>query len=155
MKLLEIQESIVKALGDVDYLASRAIPIVAEDEGDVSKRLSEALAKSKRGILVATPGFRVTSNASRVMVGVASVVVQAIERVAVSRFGGGATAQDIAEVVAWRLNLLALDGVGVLVVKNISSETLSADTLAYSVALEVQTTLGDPEANDKGKEKAV
>jgi hypothetical protein len=59
----------------------------------------------------------------------------------------------MAEVVAWNLNLLPVEGVGVLVVKNISSEMLGTDTLAYAVALDVQTTLGDP--LDNGKEEAV
>jgi hypothetical protein len=58
----------------------------------------------------------------------------------------------MAEVVAWTLNLLPVEGVGVLVVKSISSEMLSADTLAYAVACDVQTTLGDP--LDSGKEGA-
>lgn len=154
MKLLKIQEAVVAALGAVEWIAQRGIPVVAEDKGDVKKNLDAALLNAKRGILVQTPGLRVTSNASKVMVGVASVVVQAIERVLVGRDGaGGATAQDMAEVVAWNLNLLPVEGVGVLVVKNISSEMLGTDTLAYAVALDVQTTLGDP--LDNGKEEAV
>jgi len=154
MKLLKIQEAVVAALGAVEWIAQRGIPVVAEDKGDVKKNLDAALLNAKRGILVQTPGLRVTSNASKVMVCVASVVVQAIERVLVGRDGaGGATAQDMAEVVAWNLNLLPVEGVGVLVVKNISSEILGADTLAYAVALDVQTTLGDP--LDNGKEEAV
>lgn len=154
MKLLKIQEAVVAALGEVEWIAQRGIPVVAEDKGDVKKNLDAALLNAKRGILVQTPGLRVTSNASKVMVGVASVVVQTIERVLVGRDGaGGATAQDMAEVVAWNLNLLPVEGVGVLVVKNISSEMLKDDTLAYAVALDVQTTLGDP--LDNGKEEAV
>ena len=154
MKFLKIQEAVVAALGAVEWIAQRGIPVVAEDKGDVKKNLDAALLNAKRGILVQTPGLRVTSNASKVMVGVASVVVQTIERVLVGRSGaGGATAQDMAEVVAWNLNLLPVEGVGVLVVKNISSEMLGTDTLAYAVALDVQTTLGDP--LDNGKEEAV
>ena len=154
MKLLKIQEAVVAALGAVEWIAQRGIPVVAEDKGDVKKNLDAALLNAKRGILVQTPGLRVTSNASKVMVGVASVVVQAIERVLVGRDGaGGATAQDMAEVVAWNLNLLPVEGVGVLVVKNITSEMLKDGTLAYAVALDVQTTLGDP--LDNGKEEAV
>ena len=153
MKLLKIQEAVVAALDAVEWIAQRGIPVVAEDKGDVNARLDAALMNANRGILVQTPGIRVTSHASKVMVGVTSVVVQAIERVLVGRAGaGGATAQDMAEIVAWTLNLLPVDGVGVLVVKSISSEMLGADTLAYAVACDVQTTLGDP--LDSGKEGA-
>ena len=49
--------------------------------------------------------------------------------------------------------MLPLDGVGVMVVKEISSKLLDDRTLAYAVRLEVQTTLADP--LDNGKEEAV
>ena len=49
--------------------------------------------------------------------------------------------------------MLPLDGVGVMVVKEISSAMLDERTISYAVRLEVQTTLGNP--LDSGKEEAV
>ena len=71
----------------------------------------------------------------------ATVVVQAIQKIVTTVKG---TAQDMAEVAAWELNLLPVEGVGVLVVREISSNLLNDQTLAYAVRLEVQTTLGNP-----------
>ena len=80
-------------------------------------------------------------------------LVQALESFAVNRAAGGPTAQDMAEVVAWELNLLPVEGVGVLACQNIASDLLDPQTLYYSVSFTDQTSLGDP--LDKGKEKAV
>lgn len=152
MKLLKIQERVADALKGIDAL--QGVPVVVEDKGDVKARLDAAVAQAKRCLLVQTPGLRVTSAASKVMVGIATVVVQAIEKLAVGR-GDGAhhTAQDMAEIAAWELNLMPCDGVGTLVAKEISSEILGDSSLSYALRLEVQTTLGDP--LDKGKEEAV
>lgn len=152
MKLLKIQESIADALKGIDAL--QGVPVVVEDKGDVKARMDAAIAQTKRCILVQTPGIRITSAASKVMVGVATVVVQAIEKLVVGRCDGiRHTAQDMAEIAAWHLNLLPCDGVGVLVAKDISSELLGDSSLSYALRLEVQTTLGDP--LDNGKEEAV
>ena len=59
-------------------------------------------------------------------------------------------AQDAAEIAAWELNMLPVDGVGVMVVKELTSKLLDERTISYAVRLEVQTTLGDP--LDSGKE---
>ncbi|MCR5751922.1 MAG: hypothetical protein K6G91_08160 [Kiritimatiellae bacterium] len=147
MKLLKIQEAVADALKGADGL--EGADVVVEDQGDVAKRLEASIAKTSRCILVQTPGFRGTSSASKVMVGTATVVVQAIERLVTGRAGGGPTAQDMAEIAAWRLNMLPAEGVGVLVFKEISSETLDERTLSYLVRLEVQTTLGDPFAEGR------
>ena len=148
MKLLEIQEKVAEALRGCEALTG--IPVVVEDKGDVKKNLDAALLNAKRGILVQTPGLRVTSNASKVMVGVATVVVMAIQKVVTTASG---TAQDAAEIAAWELNMLPVEGVGVLVVKEISSAMLDERAISYAVRLEVQTTLGNP--LDSGKEEAV
>lgn len=148
MKLLNIQEKVAAALAGVEVL--RGVPVVVEDKGDVKARLDAAIGQASRCILIQTPGFKPTSNASKIMVGTATVVVQAIQKIVTTVKG---TAQDMAEVAAWELNLLPVEGVGVLVVREISSNLLNDQTLAYAVRLEVQTTLGDP--LDNGKEEAV
>ena len=150
MKLLEIQEKVVAALEDTPYFAERGVPVLAEDKGDVSKRLEAEIAETDRCILVQTPGFKVTSAASKVMVGVVSLVVQAIERIQDSREPeGGATAQDMAEVAAWRLNMLAVEGSGVLVCRSITSTMLNDKTLSYAVAFDVEAAIGDPLATER------
>ena len=148
MKLLEIQEKVAAALSAVDAL--KGVPVVVEDKGDVKARLDVAIGQATRCILVQTPGFKPTSSASKVMVGTAQVVVMAIQRIVGTARG---TAQDMAEIAAWELNLLSLEGVGVLVCRDISSQVLNDQALAYSVRLEIQTTLGNP--LDNGKEEAV
>lgn len=153
MKFKAVQSKIAAALEALPFFSQNAIPVIAEDKGDVAALLQAALQKARRGVLVQTPGFRVTSKASKVMVGDASVVVQALESFVVNRSHGGPTAQDIAEVVAWSLNLLPVEGVGVLACQNIASELLDPQTLSYSVSFTVQTSLGDP--LDNGKEEAV
>lgn len=139
MKLLKIQEKVAAALVLVE--AFKGVPVIVEDKGDVKARLDAAVAQASRCLLVQTPGFKATSSASKVIVGTATVVVQAIQRIVTKAKG---TAQDMAEVAAWELNLLALEGVGVLVFKEITSQLLNDQTLAYAVRLEVQTTLGNP-----------
>ena len=143
MKLLDIQEKVVAALEAVPYFADRAIPVVAEDKGDVKACLDAAIAQAKRCLLVQTPGFKVTSSASKVMVGVVSLVVQAIERLPVGR-DGSTTSQDMAEAAAWTLNMLPVEGSGVLVCRSIRSELLDDRTLSYAVAFDVEATLADP-----------
>lgn len=152
MKLKLIQERVVDALEQNAYFAGKTM-IVAEDKGDVANKLQQSMMKTKCGILVQTPGFNVTSNASKIMVGNAPIAVQVLERVLENRVHGGPTAQDMAEVAAWSLNMLPVEGVGVLVCKNISSEMLEGNVLAYTVNFDVQTTLSDP--LDTRKEEAV
>lgn len=152
MNLLAIQKRIAASL--TGYEALGGAEVVVEDQGDLDSRLRAAIGRTGCCILVQTPGFRVTSSASKTMVGIATVVVQAMESVPTGRAKCGRTAQDLAEAAAWRLNMLHVEGVGVLVAKEISSKMLDDDrTLAYAVRLEVQTTLADP--LDNGKEEAV
>lgn len=148
MKLLEIQEKVAAALSAVEAL--KGVPVIVEDNGDVKARLDAAIGQATRCILVQTPGFKPTSSASKVMVGTAQIVVMAIQRIVSTSHG---TAQDMAEIAAWELNLLPVEGVGVLVCRDISSQVLNDQALAYSVRLEIQTTLGNP--LDNGKEEAV
>ena len=148
MKLLHIQEKVAKALQSVAALGG--VPVVVEDKGDVKKLLDAAIGQATRCILVQTPGFKVTSAASKTMVGVATVVVMAMQKIVSTARG---TAQDMAEIAAWELNMLPIENAGVLVVREISSRVLDERTLAYAVRLEVQTTLGNP--LDRGKEEAV
>ena len=148
MKLLKIQEKVAAALGGVEAL--KGVPVVVEDKGDVKARLEAAVAQASRCLLVQTPGFKATSSASKVMVGTATIVVQAIQKIVTT---AKSTAQDMAEIVAWELNLLAVEGVGTIVFREITSQLLNDQTLAYAVRLEVQTTLGNP--LDNGKEEAV
>ena len=145
MKLLKIQEKVAEALRSCEALAG--ISVVVEDEGDVTARLNAAIGKASRCLLVQTPGFKPTSTASKVMVGMATVVVMAIQKIVTTASG---TAQDAAEIAAWELNMLPVDGVGVMVVKELTSAMLDERTISYAVRLEVQTTLGDP--LDSGKE---
>ena len=148
MKLLKIQEKVAAALGLVE--AFKGVPVVVEDKGDVKARLEAAVAQASRCLLVQTPGFKATSSASKVMVGTATIVVQTIQKIVTT---AKSTAQDMAEIVAWELNLLAVEGVGTIVFREITSQLLNDQTLAYAVRLEVQTTLGNP--LDNGKEEAV
>ena len=148
MKLLYIQEKVAEALCSVKAL--EGVPVVVEDKGDVKNRLDAAIGQATRCLLVQTPGFKVTSAASKTMVGVATVVVQALQKIATTARG---TAQDIAEIVAWELNMLPIENAGVLVVRELTSEMLDERTISYAVRLEVQTTLGNP--LDNGKEEAV
>ena len=148
MKLLKIQEKVAAALGLVE--AFKGVPVVVEDKGDVKARLEAAVAQAARCLLVQTPGFKATSSASKVMVGTATIVVQTIQKIVTT---AKSTAQDMAEIVAWELNLLAVEGVGTIVFREITSQLLNDQTLAYAVRLEVQTTLGNP--LDNGKEEAV
>ena len=148
MKLLKIQEKVAAALGLVE--AFKGVPVVVEAKGDVKARLEAAVAQASRCLLVQTPGFKATSSASKVMVGTATIVVQAIQKIVTT---AKSTAQDMAEIVAWELNLLAVEGVGTIVFREITSQLLNDQTLAYAVRLEVQTTLGNP--LDNGKEEAV
>ena len=148
MKLLKIQEKVAAALGLVE--AFKGVPVVVEDKGDVKARLEAAVAQASRCLLVQTPGFKATSSASKVMVGTATIVVQAIQKIVTT---AKSTAQDMAGIVAWELNLLAVEGVGTIVFREITSQLLNDQTLAYAVRLEVQTTLGNP--LDNGKEEAV
>ena len=148
MKLLKIQEKVAAALGLVE--AFKGVPVVVEDKGDVKARVEAAVAQAARCLLVQTPGFKATSSASKVMVGTATIVVQTIQKIVTT---AKSTAQDMAEIVAWELNLLAVEGVGTIVFREITSQLLNDQTLAYAVRLEVQTTLGNP--LDNGKEEAV
>lgn len=148
MKLLYIQNKVAETLRSIDALAG--VPVVVEDKGDVRARLDAAIGQATRCILVQTPGFKTTSSASKTMVGVATVVVMAMQQIVGAARG---TAQDMAEVAAWELNMLPVEGAGVLVVREIASQLLDERTMAYAVRLEVQTTLGNP--LDIGKEEAV
>lgn len=152
MKLKLIQDRVVEALNKTGYFDGKT-KIVAEDKGDVANQLQQSMMKTKCGVLVQTPGFSVTSNASKVMVGTAAIAVQTLERVLENRAHNGPTAQDMAEVAAWSLNMLPVEGVGVLVCKSISSEMLEGGVLAYTVNFDVQTTLSDP--LDNREEEAV
>ena len=69
-------------------------------------------------------------------------LVQALESFAVNRAAGGPTAQDMAEVVAWELNLLPVEGVGVLVCQNVASDLLDPQTLSYSVSFTIPPSRG-------------
>lgn len=148
MKLLKIQEKVAAALGGIK--AFNGVPVVVEDKGDIKARLDAAVAQESRCLLVQTPGFKATSSASKVIVGTAPVIVQAVQRIVTT---AKSTAQDMAEIVAWELNLLAVEGVGTIAFREITSQLLNDQTLAYAVRFEVQTTLGDP--LDNGKEEAV
>ena len=148
MKLLHIQEKVAEALRGCEALTG--MPVVVEDKGDVTARLNAAIGQATRCLLVQTPGFKVTSTASKVMVGVATVVVMAIQKIVTTASG---TAQDAAEIAAWELNMLPLDGIGVMVVKELTSALLDERTISYAVRLEVQATLGNP--LDKREEEAV
>ncbi|MBQ6340427.1 MAG: hypothetical protein IJI36_14905 [Kiritimatiellae bacterium] len=148
MKLLKIQEKVAAALGGIK--AFNGVPVVVEDKGDIKARLDAAVAQASRCLLVQTPGFKATSSASKVIVGTAPVIVQAVQRIVTT---AKSTAQDMAEIVAWELNLLAVEGVGTIAFREITSQLLNDQTLAYAVRFEVQTTLGDP--LDNGKEEAV
>ena len=151
MKLLKTQKGVAKALREYEVL--NGVDVVVEDQGDMNARLDAAISRTGCGIIVQTPGFRVTSAASKVMVGIATVIVQAMESIPTGRAKCGLTAQDMAEAAAWHLNMLHVEGVGVLAMKEITSKLLDERTLAYAARLEVQTTLGDP--LDNGKEEAV
>ena len=148
MKLLKIPEKVAAALGGIK--AFNGVPVVVEDKGDIKARLDAAVAQASRCLLVQTPGFKATSSASKVIVGTAPVIVQAVQRIVTT---AKSTAQDMAEIVAWELNLLAVEGVGTIAFREITSQLLNDQTLAYAVRFEVQTTLGDP--LDNGKEEAV
>ena len=148
MKLLHIQEKVAEKLRSVEALGG--VPVVVEDKGDVKSRLDAAIGQATRCILVQTPGFKVTSAASKTMVGVATVVVMAMQQIVGTARG---TAQDMAEIAAWELNMLPVESAGVLVVREITSQLLGERAIAYAVRLEVQATLGNP--LDSGKEEAV
>lgn len=152
MKLKLIQERVVAALKATAYFDGKA-EILAEDKGDPAAELKAAMLKTRCGILVQTPGFAVTSTASKVMVGTASIAVEAIEKVLENRSRHGLTAQDMAEVAAWTLNMLPVPGVGVLACRSIESALTGDNLLSYTVILDVQTTLSNP--LDERKEEAV
>ena len=148
MKLKHIQEKVAEKLYSVAALGG--VPVVVEDKGDVKNRLDAAIGQATRCILVQTPGLKVTSDAAKTMVGVPTVVVMAMQQIVGTARG---TAQDMAEIAAWELNMLPIENAGVLVTREITSKLLDERTIAYAVRLEVQTTLGNP--LDSGKEEAV
>lgn len=149
MKLKLIQERVKDALDALEALARADCPVVVEDRGDVAAALAEALGRTALVALVQTPGFAVSSTASKIMVGTASVAVQFIERVLENRDrAGSATAQDCAECAAWALNMLPVEGVGVLAVRRLASAAVDAHAVAWTVELDVQTTLADPSTID-------
>lgn len=145
MQLKDIQDKIAAALAEVEWIAGKGIEPIAEDSGDVVNVLATRIAKCGSAILVGSCRFEPESKASKVTVGKASVVIQCLERVIENRAQADyATSLDIAEVVHWSLNMLAIEGVGCLVSRSIVPTVVDAHTISHDVTVEVQTTLGNP-----------
>ena len=145
MKMKLIQVKVAELLREDPWLSGHGYAPLCEDLGDVQSQLEQNLQRLKCGLLVQTPGFDVSSKASKVMVGNARITVRAVENVVDNRRRPDCgTAQDAAEAAAWALNLASVPGVGTLVVKSVDSSLPDQRTLAYDVRLEVQTTLAGP-----------
>ena len=76
--------------------------------------------------------------------GKATVIVQCIERFVENRARPGhATSLELAEAVHWSINMLPVEGVGVLVSRSIVPSAIDQHTISHDVTIEVKTSLFD------------
>lgn len=152
MILSDIQATIEERLTTDAWLAEHDVPVVSENLGDVNAELTKALAERDICALIMTPGFNPTSDASKIIVGDASVVVQIIETPFTNRLRPNfTTAQNAAEYVAWLLNLHPLpNNIGMLVFAppGITSTTRGNDMLLYNCNFKIKTNITNPIEED-------
>ena len=154
MTVIELQTSVADALNDVEALVQGGCKAFAEDTRTVYNEADQWVAGGKVALVVVTPDMSRNGDAADGIPAETQLLVQCSEKPAAARVQPGVmTALDAAEIAAWELNMLPVEGVGVLVAKEISSALLDERTISYAVRLEVQTTLGDP--LDSRKEEAV
>jgi len=141
----KLQKAVIDALKTHHELNGLAVPVIAEDEGNLVAEREAAVAKSYICDTVGAAEFTPTSNGS-IIVGNARLVVTVWERPTRNRVGqpgGGHNATDEAETVALALNLMPFDG-GVLVFKGIGGVVRNdGETISRAVAFETVATLGD------------
>ncbi len=138
-----IQAEIQTALAKVAWIRKNEITVLSENNGDINAKLNASLMKTKSGVLIQGAKFTATSKASKVSVGTATIIVQTMERYLENRKADRPTAQDMAEVVRWELNLLPT-AAGVLVFKEQQPVIIDAHTIGWDLRFEVQTALGNP-----------
>lgn len=148
MKLSLVQKRIEELLAADEWLTTRDVRGISENLCDVGAKLEAAMAKRNICLMIMTPGFKPTSEASKSIVGNATVVVQVIEQPFSNRKRANfTTAQDCAEYIAWLLNLQPLpDDIGVLVFSDpgITSTTIGDKTVIYNCNFKIKTTITNP-----------
>ena len=144
MTLVDLQETVCKALRESEYLRSRAIPILAEDEGNVAAGWDANFARTHLAVTVAAASFAPTSRDSCVIAGMARLAVTAWEQPSRNRVGQnrlGPTAAEVAEAIACEMHLAPFGG-GVLVFTGIGGvERVDNKTIARTVGFETLATL--------------
>lgn len=147
MILSTIQTHIETILNAASWLSEHKVPVISENLCDVGQQIGTKLAERKICALIMTPGFSPTSDASKVIVGDASVIVQIIEQPFTNRLTADfTTAQDAAEYVAWRLNMQPLpSNIGVLVLTQPGiSSTTRGNTLIYNCTFKIKSNITNP-----------
>lgn len=148
MILSTIQTHIETILTASIWLAEHNLPVLSEDLCDIGTLLEKKMAERNICAMIMTPGFNPMSDASKIIVGDAAVVVQILEKPFTNRKKAGfTTAQDAAEYIAFLLNMQPLPGnIGVLVLTppGITSTTRGTDTLIYNCTFKIKTNITNP-----------
>ena len=145
MTLVDLQETVCKAIRESEYLRSHAIPVLAEDEGNVAAGWDANFARTHLAVTVGAASFAPTSRDSCVIAGMARLAVTVWEQPSRNRVGQGRlgpNATEVAEALACERHLMPV-GYGVLVFTGIGGvERVDDKTIARTVSFETLATLG-------------
>ena len=144
MTLVDLQETVCKALRESEYLRANAIPSVPEDDGNIAAEWDVRFARSHLAVTVGAASFAPTSRDSRVITGMARLAVTVWEQPSRNRVGQnrlGPTAAEVAEELACEMHLAPFGG-GVLVFTGIGGVEREDDkTITRTVGFETLATL--------------
>ncbi len=136
MTLKGIQEAVFGILENDGDLRRLNIRIVRVDDGSTKSKIEQAMGKLGICIAVRMAKFTPTSQAGKNAVGEAGIVVAVGETPAFNRsrdIPGGVCGQDLAEFVAWRLNMERITPRGDTLVLSGTMETVPADEGASTI----------------------
>ena len=150
MTLAGLQEAMCKALRESAYLRAHAIPVVAEDEGNVAAEWDARFARTHLAVTVGAASFAPTSRDSRVIAGMARLAATVWEQPSRNRVGQnrlGPNAAEVAEALACEMHLAPFGG-GVLVFTGVGGvERADGKTITRTVGFETLATLTGEEQN--------
>lgn len=141
--LVSIQGELCRKLGELPDFYGK-IPVISEIDGDVVAERDAAFLKKHLAVVVGAARFEPQSKNSRVITGMARIVVTVYEQPSRNRIGqrlAGPTLTAVAEHVACQAQLMNING-GVLVFNGLGDVVRVDDkTVSRDVSFEILTTL--------------
>lgn len=151
MTLTQIQKRVRDILLADEEIQRHGIAVVAVDSGDAEAEIEKALGDVGLCAVVRTCEWRQKSEAAKNAVGDGSVVVAVGDMTALNRAAGETiTGQDVAEYIAWRLQLepiepgrsvLTLDGSISTMFEEMSATAVT--TVTFKFQHQLSNKLGD------------